>query len=111
MNSTKNMYAILPLIPRIIIIAIVASTYYYINTHYLFTQWEPYLYYGVKIIIAYQILRASARTMLAPILTVIAAFLLLFIDQIFQFETIHASDALQLIIVAIIGFFVLSFSK
>lgn len=111
MSSSNRLFDVLPLIPRLLIIAIALGIYYFISTRYLFNEWETYIYYGVRIIIAYQILRGSAQTLLAPILTLVIALTLLTTDSTYHINGITTNDMWQLAIVGILGFFVTIFAK
>ena len=99
----NGLFAFSPLIPHFIIIAIVVIVYYFLTKYGLFPAWIHTIYYAVKIIIALEILAASAQTLLAPIITLIMGSLLIYGVQVYNIEILTYSDGWQLIIVALIG--------
>ena len=105
-HHDQSLFAISPLFSRILIIAMAIGTYYFITMNDYFPVWNTYIYYAMKIIIAYEIVAGSARTLMAPILSLFAAIALFYLDKQYQFQAITPSDTWQLVIMAIIGFFI-----
>jgi|SRR5579872_747844 len=104
-KSNKNgLFAIIPAIPQIIIIAIVFGAYYYVKTKGYFPLWITYIYYAAKVIIAFEIIIAGAKSLTVPLLTIVLGVLNLYWLQVDGFEIISANDSWQLIIVGAIGF-------
>jgi hypothetical protein len=102
----SRVFAIGPIIPHLIIIAIVWGIYYYIVINNYFPEWPDYIYWGTKIIIGFEILAASARSLWGPILGVIAGVVLLFTIQVYDISLITTTDAWQIIAASLVGFLV-----
>ncbi len=105
-RSRTHSFAITPLILRVIFIAIVLAGYYYILNKGYFPEWIDYIYIGVKIIIAYQVIVGASQTLLIPLLALAIGLVNLFTIQIYHITLISPADAWQLIIAAVIGFII-----
>ena len=103
-HTKLSLFSIKPLISSAIIIAIVFAAYYYIDANYLFLDWITTIYYVAKIIIAFEIIRASAHTLLAPILTLVIGLLILFTNQVYGFDVLSDIHAWQLVMMSGVGF-------
>lgn len=102
----RELFAIAPLIPHLFIIAIACGIYYFIFKNQYFPYWITYIYWGVKIIVGFEVLAAAASTLWGPILGIISGVLILFANQVYASTLFTAADAWQLIIVSAIGFLV-----
>lgn len=98
--------SLLRIISNLIIIAILIGFYYFCKTNNLFPYWINHIYYAVKIIVALQILYASARSLLAPMLALLIGLISLFTIQVYQINLITLAETSQLLGVAVIGFLV-----
>ncbi|MEO8401293.1 MAG: hypothetical protein ABI597_05770 [Gammaproteobacteria bacterium] len=99
----RNWFAILSILPQIIIAGLFFGIFYYINNHGLFTQWIDYINWTIKIIIAFQLLIASARSLIAPLLALALAGIDLYFIQSTGDAWLSSSDAWELIIAGVIG--------
>lgn len=97
-------FALGPIIPNAIIIAVVLGVYFFLASNYLFPDWISIIYWTAKVIVGFEIIRASARSLAAPILTLAAGLLLLFMMQVYNINLVTMSDAWQLLIMAGVGF-------
>ena len=102
----KRLFVVGPLIPHLIGIGLIIGAYYLINQYGLFLTWSTYIYYAFKILIAFEILAASARTLIMPILTLIAAGVMIYIQQAYDVQFYTMADAWQLGIVGLVGILV-----
>lgn len=102
----KTWFSVTPIIPNIIVIAIALGIYYFLISHYLFPEWLNVIFWVVKIIIAFEIIRASARSLVAPLLALSIGLLLLFAIQVYYLSAISSSDAWQLIMMSGVGFII-----
>jgi hypothetical protein len=102
-EQTNGLFAIIPIIPQIIIIAIVFGAFAYINHNSLFPLWISYIYYAAKIIIALEIIIAAAKSLTGPLLAIILGVLNLYFLQTQALGYISPGDSWQLIIVGIAG--------
>lgn len=98
-----SLFAFTSVIPQIIIIAIVFGCYYYIHLKGYFPHWITFMTYGVKAIIALEILIAAAKSLIVPLLAIALGGVNLYLIQNAQIETISNNDSWQLIIMGIIG--------
>lgn len=99
------LFNIFPIIHRIIIVAFVVFVYYWLVSNYLFLDWIKYIDYAVKIIIVYEIIAGSMRTLLAPLLGVLCGVAMLIACDGYGYTNVFIStvNAWGLIIVSIIG--------
>ena len=106
MNLEKNRswFAVTPIISNVIFIAVIVGIYFYLASNGLFPEWIHVIYWVVKAIIAFEIIRASARSLVAPLLTLIAGLSLLFALQVYYINFVTRSDAWHLIMMAVVGF-------
>lgn len=103
-NNQNGLFAIIPIIPQIIIIAVVIASYYYISTKGYFALWLTYIYYAVKAIVAIEILIGAGKSLTLPILAILfGIFNLYFIQVNEQLVTLSANNSRHLIIIGGIG--------
>lgn len=102
--ANNKLFAIKPIFPPIILIFLATAIYYYIDTHNLFPDWLYAIYIVLKIFIALQIIIGSARSLMMPIVTLLAGILILFTIQIYDINLVSSVTAWQLLIMAVIGF-------
>lgn len=106
MHKKSSLFAITPLIPHLIIIALVFVGYYYINQNNLFPLWTNYIYWGMKLIIGFEVLAISALSLWGPILALFTGVFILFTTQVYDINLVTSADGWQLIIVSLIGLLV-----
>lgn len=109
--NSRHLFAIVPLIPHIVVIIIVLASYNYIFNHGLFPEWINYIYYAAKVLIALEIFAASAQTLLAPILTLITGLAIVYFVGIYNLVIVTASDGWQLVVAALVGFLITLVTK
>ena len=103
-NNQNGLFAIIPIIPQIIIIAIVIACYYYISNTDYFVVWLKYFYYAVKTIIAIEILIGAGKSLTLPLLAVLFGMLnLYFIQANNALVTLSSDNSWHLIIIGGIG--------
>lgn len=103
-RGSEGMLAdLLSILPNIIYIALFIGAYYLITTRNLFPDWITYIYWGTKVVVAYNIIAASARSLFAPFFALSAGLLCLFTSTVYQITLISSQDAWQVIVVAGIG--------
>jgi hypothetical protein len=105
-TNNSGLFSIASIIPHFILIAFVIGVYYYFSTHGLFPLWINYIYYGVKIFVALEIILGAGRSIVMPILALLGGILFLFTNQVYGMLFISPADAWQLIIVAFVGLLV-----
>jgi hypothetical protein len=111
MKNHNGLFSIKSILPHIILIAIIIGVYYFLFTRDLFPQWIDYIYIGGKILIAFIIILASARSGIMPILTLISGLLILFISQVYNINLTSPTDAWELLIMAFIGLVITILTK
>lgn len=103
-HNKKPLFGFKPIVPHLIIVAIALAAFYFITKNNLLLPWLVYIYYGVKILIVFEIIIASARSFLAPILGIVAALSILGIEYFYtNLYMISATDGWQLLIASAIG--------
>lgn len=106
-KKRRGIFRLKPLIQPILVTAVLLALYYYlVIMNQYFYGWQNYILWTVKIIIAYEILITAARTLWAPILTLLIAVPALILEKIIDLAYITPADAWELIFVAIIGFLI-----
>ena len=98
-------FAIKPLFSRVLVIAVVVALFYGIIREGFFPLWTTYIEWGVRVIIAYEILIGSCRTLLAPLLAGVAgAGMYIFCEgSQYSYLLVSTASAWQLMITAVIG--------
>lgn len=110
-SEESNRFSLIPTIRPIIFIAVLCSIYYYLQKHSLFPLWINRIYIALKIYIALEILFASAKTLMMPLLALIAGLLILFTGEVYHINLLSTMECWQLIFTAIIGFLITIFIK
>ncbi len=103
-SKYSGLFALTPVIPQILIIAIVFGLFRYFQLSDYFSQWMTYIYYGVKVIIALEIIIAGAKSLFVPILAIVLGALNLYYMQAKNLTYISMNDSRQLIIIGAIAF-------
>lgn len=102
----RKLFAFWPAITHLIAITIILVIYFLINKYGLFPEWINYIYYAVKIIIAIEVLAASAQTLLMPIIAFIISGLMMGFVKMYGAEIFTMADAWQLGVIALVGLLV-----
>ncbi len=90
--------------PQLLIIAICVSLYYTMIHFYLFFEWGFYIYYALKLVIAYEILSAALRSLLVPLCSLILGVaVLLFTNCLYLHTLMNTDTAWQLATIGFIG--------
>lgn len=106
-KKRRGLFALTPLISPLLIMAVVLGLYYYlILVKDFFPDWQVYIYWGVKVILAFEILAISARTLWGPILALAVGIGLLLAEKTMALSYVTPADSYQLIAVAVVGFLV-----
>lgn len=108
-NSSKKdrgLFLFTPIIPHLFFTAVVLGIYYFIISNNYFPAWTDYIFWGVKIIIAFQILAAAAISFWGPIIGLLTGIGILFSIQIYNISLVTSADAWQLIVASLLGILV-----
>jgi len=103
-TNRAGLFSFFSVITQIIIIAVVYAAYYYIKTNDYFPLWLIYIHWAVKIIIAFEIVIAAARSLTVPLLAMILGGVALYLMQTRDVSLITGRDAWELIIMGAAGF-------
>ena len=100
-----DIFSITPVIPRILIVAIVVGIYYFLNYNHFFSDWIYYIDIAVKIISGYEVLRGSMYSLLAPILACVIGLAMMIAVQKYGIHLFMVStmNGWELIIVSVVG--------
>ena len=65
----KQYFAISTILLNLIAIVVLGGVYYFIVTHELFPSYQNYIYWTINVLISYNIIIASTRSLWAPLLS------------------------------------------
>jgi hypothetical protein len=99
----KHWFSLIPIIPNIIFVAILVAAYWYITTHYLFADYITIIYWTVNVLITYNIIAASARSFLAPLLGFAAALFTEVASKKYGIDILSQAEFWQLVVTSAIG--------
>jgi hypothetical protein len=102
-EKNKNLFAIVPILINLITITVLCGIYYYIIVNRFYPEYQNYIYWTVNVLITYNIIAASARSFIAPILSLLIGLASLIEAQHHQIFYLTTAQSYQLIIVGIIG--------
>ena len=105
-DNGKPLFAIKSILVNIIAIAVLLTAYYYILKGNLFLDYQDYIYWGVNVLISYNILVASARTFVAPILTLAIGLGFLFTSMSYDINLVSTAECWQIIVLGVVGFLI-----
>ena len=105
-GENKNWFAIIPILPQIIISAIVFYIYYYLLQHDFFPLWITYIYLAAKIMIVLQIIIAATRSLWGPIITIALGVFNLYELNATGLAWLSSEDAWQLIGIGAFSFLI-----
>lgn len=102
----RSLFSIGPILLNLIVIAILVGAYYYILNNFLFIDYLNYIYWTINVLITYNIIAASARSFLAPILAILVALGSVVTTNMYGISFLSNAEFWQLLIVGGIGFFI-----
>lgn len=88
----RPLFSLRPILPQLAIIAVCVSFYYAMIHFYLFFAWGFYIYYALKLVIAYEILVASVRSLLVPLCSLILGLAVLLFTNCIYLNTLMNTD-------------------
>ena len=103
-STGPGLFPVVSIIPQIIIIEIVIAAYWFILKKDWFPLWINYIYWGVKAIIALEIIVAAGRSLVLSIVAMILGGIAIYLIQTQGFSLITSNDAWQLAIMGAVGF-------
>jgi hypothetical protein len=102
-HEEKSWLNIIPILPNIIFVAILITAYWYISTHYLFADYINIIYWVVNVLVTYNLIAASARSILAPLLGFAAALLTEVYGKKYGVDILSQAEFWQLVVTSAIG--------
>jgi hypothetical protein len=106
-TEEKHYFDILPIIMNLVAIAVLALAYWYMVSHQLFPDYMNYIYWTINVLITYNILAASARSLWAPILSILFGSLGVFTrwttSSIAIMSVLTPAQCWQLAILGVVG--------
>jgi hypothetical protein len=69
---SRPYFAIIPILLNVIAIVVLAGVYVYMTNHYILTAYATYLYWTVNVLISYNILVSSVRSIVLPLIALAA---------------------------------------
>lgn len=106
----RPLFTLQPILPHLLVIAVCIGLYYTMIHFYLFFEWGFFIYYAIKLVIAYEILIASVRSLLPPIGALFLGLaVLLFTNCNFLNTLMDADTAWQLAAIGLAGILIALF--
>jgi hypothetical protein len=102
----KPLFPIVPILINIIAIVVLSVGYYYASQNYIFADYQTYIYWAVNVLITYNIVAASAKSLIAPILALLVALVSIYLANTYNINFLSYAEFWQLIIVSVIGFLI-----
>lgn len=110
--KSRRLALLPPVFPQLLVIAICLGIYYAMIHFYLFFTWGLYLYYLLKLVIAYEILSASRFSISVPLIALLlGGAVQIFTNSIFFTTLMNPDTAWQLFLVGLIGILIALFRK
>ena len=110
-SSKSPLFAFFPILPQLVVIALCLGLYYAMVHYYFFFSWGVYIYYGLKLIIGYEILSASARSLALPLSALVFGLLILFTNNVYINTLMNTDTAWELNAVALVGILIAIFVR
>ena len=107
----KSWFSLRPILPQLTIIAVCVGLYYAMIYFYLFFEWGIYIYYALKLVIAFEILSASFRSPLLPVAALSLGLAVLFTNCLYLNTLMNTDTAWQLSAVALAGILITVFRR
>ena len=102
-HEEKSWFNIVPILPNIIFVAIIIAAYWYIHTHYLFPDYINIIYWVVNVLVTYNLIAASARSIIAPLLGFAIALLCELYAKQYGVDILSQAEFWQLVVTSAIG--------
>jgi hypothetical protein len=106
-----SLFAVLPILPQLLIIALSLGVYYAMIHYYLFFPWGIYLYYALKMIIAYAILSAAFRSLIVPLGSLLLGLAALFTNNLYINMLMSTDSAWALVALGLVGLLISLFVR
>ncbi|MDR3490458.1 MAG: hypothetical protein P4M12_00280 [Gammaproteobacteria bacterium] len=103
-HDDKTLFSLYSILPNIFVILIAVGAYLILLNNDVMPDKQIFFYWTMKIIIGFNVLAASARSFVAPGLTLIAGIAGLFTSMHYDITLITSANSWQLIILAGVGF-------
>ncbi|GEM_PF-4547571 len=106
-HNDSHLFSPFAILPNVLSIAFVIGCYYLLLSNNIMPDKQVFFYWTMKVIIGFNILAASARSLFAPIFAVLIGILSLFTSTVYNITLITSAESWQLIMVALVGFVIL----
>ena len=110
-TSRHTWFALVPVLPQLIIIAVCFGLYYAMIKFYLFFEYGIYIYYALKIIIAFEVLSGARRSLLVPLLAVGTGCAILFTNSVYLTTLASKETGGELLVLGLLGLLITCFVK
>ena len=111
-SMSKNpWFPLRPILPQLTIIAVCVGLYYAMIHFYLFFEWGIYIYYALKLVVGFEILFASFRSLLLPLAALCLGLAVLFTNSLYLNTLMNTDTAWQLSAVALVGILITVFIR
>ncbi len=110
-EEQNGLFDLQPIIINIIAIIILVGAYFIILQKDMFDPYLTYIYWTVNVLVSYNIIAASARSLLAPLLALGISLVLYYALTKYGVVILSIKELWQLFGLAIVGFFLTLFLK
>jgi len=107
--SKRSLFSLRPVLPQLVAIAVCVGLYYAMIKFYLFFQWGFFIYYAIKLLIAFEILSAAKRSLTPPLVAIVLGLAVLFTNCITLNTLMDRDTAWQLCAVGLAGILIALF--
>lgn len=110
-RAKRSLFALRPILPQLFIVLASIGVYYAMVHFYFFFQWGFYLYYVLKLAVAFAIMSSAFRSLLLPLASLLFSLAVLFTNCFFLHTLMDRDTAWELGAIALIGILIAVFSK
>jgi hypothetical protein len=103
LDEPKSRFSIAPILINAIAIAVMLTAYYYITHANLFPDYQTYIYWTINVLVCYNILVASTRSFVAPIVTLLIAGFILITIYSYNGAYLSVNEDWGLLAVGVVG--------
>jgi hypothetical protein len=111
MDDKKELFPIVPILLNIVIIIVCVAAYFYVLRVNLAPDYQVYIYWAVNIIISINILAASAKSFIMPVLATIIGIGALIGLYNYGVQIVTLAEAWQIFVLGIVGLLISSSTR
>jgi hypothetical protein len=105
-KDRQELFPLGPIIINIFAIGILIAIYYTVVSANLVPDYQNYVYWVINVLISYNILIASARSFIAPIVTILVAAVAFMASYRMNIDILTLAQCWQVLALGVVGFFI-----